>query len=154
MEHRVEVFRDTVLRPVLRSMNLASHSAELLLLGTIAQESNFKYVEQLGGGPGLGLYQMEPATHADIWMNWLVHRRMWLERVQRWGNLEWPSAKDLMWNHAYATAMARIHYYRVKEPLPEATPIALGAYWKRHYNTHLGAGTISQFVANYEKFVA
>ena len=36
--------------------------AQSLLLGSVAQESAFTYTTQLGGGPALGLGQVEPAT--------------------------------------------------------------------------------------------
>jgi len=52
-----------VVRPVLRVMSAWSQPAEDLVMGTAAQESRLTYLRQLGGGPALGLWQMEPATH-------------------------------------------------------------------------------------------
>lgn len=56
----------------------------------------------------------------------------------------------MTWNLRFATAMARIHYWRVPEPLPDADDIdGLARYWKQHYNAPLGHGTAEQFAENY-----
>ena len=47
---------------VLRKVNLYSDAAVDLLMLTAAQESACgKYIRQLGNGPALGIFQMEPA---------------------------------------------------------------------------------------------
>ena len=54
---------------------------------------------------------------------------------------------DLETNDLYACAMCRIHYQRVREPLPDADDLeGQAAYWKAHYNTPLGAGTVEHFI--------
>ena len=54
---------------------------------------------------------------------------------------------------AYAAAMCRIHYYRDKEPLPNAGDISRQAeYWKRVYNTPAGAGTEAEYLANWHRY--
>ena len=63
-------------------------------------------------------------------------------------------AGQMVWNLAYATAIARVVYLRVPAPLPPATDlVALAAYWKRWYNTRAGSGTSAEFIANYRRFV-
>ena len=49
--------------------------AENLIMGTAAQESGFTYIKQLGGGPALGMFQVEPATAEDILFRYLKIRR-------------------------------------------------------------------------------
>ena len=50
--------------------------------------------------------------------------------------------------------MARIHYLRVPEALPAADDVVgLAAYWKRYYNTELGAGTVEKFVESYQRIL-
>ena len=153
----VRMFLDQVVIPANHTLLLESHVSNMLILGTAAQESNFRFLEQISGGPGVGLFQMEPLTHYDIWRNWLASRRSWRDRAYYWCATEAPEipdASEMAWNLRYAVTMARLQYYRVKEPLPlTASPLALGAYWKRHYNTEKGAGTVSQFVRNYREFV-
>ena len=44
----------------------------------------------------------------------------------------------------YATAVARLIYWRVPRPLPAASDLdGLAAYWKTHYNTAAGEDLIS-----------
>jgi len=52
---------------------------------------------------------------------------------------------QLVHNLAYATAIARVIYWRRPEALPEAAA-GLAKYWKDHYNTHLGAGKEKDFI--------
>ena len=144
-------FRDHVIAPTLHRLRLWSAEAEELLLGTALAESGLRRLRQLGGGPALGVYQMEPATHADIW-RWLRRRRPLLAddiaaltaETNLSGSLE--RAPHLVTNLAYATAMTRAHYLRVRMPIPRG-PDAQARYWKRSYNTPLGAGTVDHYLA-------
>lgn len=141
--------REWVVRPVLRRLGLYSEAAEELLMLTAATESLCgKYLHQVGG-PALGIYQMEPATCRDIYDNYLKYREGLAAEVEKYGS----SSADLAGNLYYATAMARIHYLRVPEALPSAMDVnGLARYWKDHFNTHLGSGTIIKAVANYQKY--
>ncbi len=149
MSLHVGQFRANVVRPTLQGLNQWSEAAELLLLGTAVQESGLRFLAQLGGGPALGLYQMEPATHSDIHSNFLAYRQGLSGLVAALLVPSMPRIEQLVWNLRYATAMARIHYLRDRAPLPAPNDIdGLGALWKRHYNTPAGAGTAEQFVLN------
>jgi hypothetical protein len=135
-------FRDLTQR-VLKGINLFSHEAEELLVFTVAAESlGGMFLRQKGGGPALGVMQMEPATHDDIWVNYLAYREELGEKVLAVSGMgNGPDVNCLEYNLAYSIAMARIHYRRVPAPLPgvlECKKIA--AYWKRYYNTYEGAG--------------
>lgn len=37
-----------------------------LVLGIGNKETQYRYLHQIGGGPALGPWQMEPATHNDL----------------------------------------------------------------------------------------
>lgn len=146
-----------IIRPTLQYLNLWSEAAENLLLGTAAQESALgTYIHQLGKGPALGIYQMEPNTHKDIHSNFLKYRDELRNKIANLAGYS-PSGNaedDLVGNLYYATAMCRVHYLRVPKPLPAANNIeGLAAYWKKYYNTPLGAGTEQQFIDNYKKYV-
>lgn len=146
--------KEYIIIPTLDYMGLNSASAVNLLLGTAAQESHLgKYLHQING-PALGIYQMEPDTHKDIHNNFLVYKSDLNKKIL---NLSFPAfsmKKNLIGNLYYATAMARIHYYRVPEKLPKADDIeGLANYWKRYYNTTIGKGTIKEFIKNFEKYV-
>lgn len=150
------IFRNDVIKPVLARLGVSSIAAEELLLGTAVQESlNLKYRRQIGGGPARGYFQMETSTHDDIWLNYLKYRKELSA-----GIVSFLSSKDankiseLETNDKYAAAMARVHYMRVAEPLPEAGDIAGQAnYWKQYYNTPLGKGTPSEYIEKWNKYV-
>lgn len=142
-------FRDLIVIPALDALELRSEAAVELLLGTALQESNLRYLKQLGGGPALGVFQMEPATHDDIWENFLQYREPLARRVMSLTASPYEPL-ELVGNLWYAAAMTRVHYLRVPEPLPQAGDVdGMAAYWKEHYNTHLGAGTEEEYVENW-----
>ena len=159
MSLHLDQLRQYVVVPALDQLGMYSLAAEQLVLGTIAQESNGSYLKQLGNGPALGLAQMEPATHKDHWLNFIKYRRairhallmMTSDSVdESYEQYGWPDHVALVWNLRYAISMCRVHYYRRPEALPKANDIkALAAYWKDHYNTHEGAGTVEEFINNF-----
>lgn len=141
-------FAELVIDPVLDRLHLNSPAARELLLGTAIQESGLRYLAQLGNGPALGLFQMEPATHDDIWDNFLAYRPELAQRLQ--GTALKKSPMTMVGNLWYAAGMCRIHYYRVSAPLPEAGDLeGQAAYWKKYYNTELGAGTVEHYIRNW-----
>lgn len=139
--------REYVIRPTLKFIGHYSEAAEELLMLTAAAESLMgKYLHQVGG-PALGIYQMEPATHDDIWENWLQYKAI-ADAVRQLGS----EGRHLPGNLYYATAMARCHYLRVSEALPNpVNPDAIADYWKRHYNTIKGAGDPAKAVKHYQE---
>ncbi|NDY73966.1 hypothetical protein DO021_19550 [Desulfobacter hydrogenophilus] len=145
-------FKDLISQ-TLKSMELYSESAVNLLLGTAAQESGFgTYIRQIRG-PARGVFQCEPATELDIWDNYLRYKLELADRILRVTGVKHPSATHLETHLDYQIALCRVHYLRVKASLPAADDIpGLAAYWKRHYNTALGAGTVDQFIDNYRKY--
>lgn len=151
----VDQARHDIVRPALLLVGAWSQAAENLVLGTGLVESRLTYVRQIRG-PALGLFQMEPATHDDIWKNWLVaparaSTAAALDKhIGRGGD---RSAERLVWDLRYAAAMCRLHYRRVAAPLPDHADLdGLGLYWKRHYNTSLGAGDPQSFVALFRTY--
>ncbi|WP_441001312.1 hypothetical protein [Fodinibius sp. SL11] len=150
--------REYVIRPVLHDIGKYSRNAEELLLLTAAQESGLgKYLHQLGDGPAIGIYQMEPATHDDIWSNFLKYKPTLGDTILRW---EMPrafadnNAKEMAGNLYYATAMARCFYLRFYESLPEFADVeGMAKYYKKYYNTHKGKATVKEAIENYNKYV-
>lgn len=124
---------------------LDSTAAVNLLLGTAAAESDFgTYLRQRGGGPAKGVFQIEPNT-----FNWLrgVYRDKYPELAGR-------EASELVSDLRLSIIMARLRYRVVKEPLPPADDIhALALYWKEHFNTYHGAGTVEDFEKKYAEYV-
>jgi hypothetical protein len=140
--------REYLVRPVLNRLGLYSEAAEELLMLTAAAESLCgEYLHQVGG-PALGIFQMEPRTHDDIWDNYLRFKPDLAVQMKHYGRL----SQQLAGNLYYACAMARIHYRRVPERLPSAMDIdGLARYWKDHYNTHLGAGDPQEAINKYRQ---
>jgi len=148
--------RSLVIAPALAALGLASPAAEELLLGTALQETGGgHWLHQLGAGPAIGLYQMEPATHDDIWKSFLASHAELAAKVTSLTVPGLSKLAQLAGNLYYATAMTRIFYDRVPEPLPAAGDIAAqAAYYKAHYNTPLGAATTAQYLENWHKAFA
>ena len=130
----------------------ASAAAKKLMLGTALVESNLVFLHQIGGGPARGLWQMEPATHGNhvAWLakaeNWGLQQRIGLLLNSSY-YLFIPTFSQLAGNLYYACAMARVHYWRVPSQLPDADDLyGLATYWKQHYNTVEGKGTVTRFM--------
>jgi len=143
-------FGQLVIRPALEAIGLYSPEAEQLLLGTALQESRLTYLKQLGTGPALGLFQMEPATHKDIWTNYLRYEPKLSQKVAQLAHF--VAAESMATDLLYAAAMCRIHYRRVSAPLPAFGDVyGQACYWKEYYNTYQGAGTAREYMEAWER---
>lgn len=123
-----------------------------LLIGTVAQESTVGGITRLKQikGPALGIYQIEPATHKDLWDNYLLTRPDKADYVRRCGSGNWRM--DLTANLKYQTVVARLKYWRARFNWPDPTDIrALGAIWDKIYNANPDHGTVEQFVAAFPR---
>lgn len=132
-----------------------SMQAEEQLLGTSAQESHLgTYRRQLGNGPALGIYQIEPMTEQSLWKDYIYYRGDLAVAITRICGVSHPDSYQLEMNLAYQHIMCRLRYYAwVKAPIPN-TLNAQAVYWKAHYNTELGAGRPEEYVSNYRRFVS
>jgi len=134
-------------------------AVELLML-TAAQESKMgTYLKQIKG-PAMGIFQMEPATEQDIWNNFLRHNSALEKKMQRFRSYTFSTSTNgdqllqpMHYNLAYQIAMARVHYWRKVEQLPSLKNVlAMATYWKNHYNTSLGKGTVEEAIKNYNNY--
>lgn len=131
-----------------------SEAAEEILLGTAVQESRLKYLRQIGGGPARGLYQIEPNTHDDHYLNFLNARPQFERLIRNMAGRGANLHDELVTNMVYATAMARLKYYRSPGALPEPTDIeGMARYYKTYFNTAGGKGTVDEFIDHYNKHV-
>lgn len=144
-----------LIRQTLLSMGeeFTSDSAVELLMLTSAQESHCgRYITQLNG-PAQGIFQMEPATELDIYKNYLRYNEPLHSIVKDFRGQAYPAELNLIGNIPYQIAIARANYKRFPERLPPALDIeGLARYWKKYWNTPLGAGTIQEAVANYGRY--
>lgn len=153
----VEQFSKYIVRPVLQGLGLYSLAAERLLIGTALAEGGLHYIDQVerGGdkkpGPAYGVYQMERATHEDLWDNFLKFKPQIVDRINFWMCGGRADCEMMHGNLYYATAMCRVHYLRSRRPLPaEADPVAMSEYHKVVYNTYLGAANPAKNVIHFK----
>ncbi len=152
--------RGLVIRPVLQQLGEEGENvkaAENLLLGTAAQESGLGLHLKLSTSRGLGIYQITPQTHNNIWDRYLVDNPNLASKVRGLASqrefLCHPHA-ELATNLSYATAIAWMVYRRVDKPLPDAEDIlALGKFWARHFH-HRPVSQAENFCRHYEQYVS
>lgn len=156
---RPQILHDYIIFPTLARMGekYNSQAARQLLLATSGQESRCgDYFKQLGAGPALGIYQMEPPTVDDLYVNYLAPQKLEplvLQFASQAGQ-ESPELVSLLGETFYATALARMNYWRRKEAHPKFNDFnGMWAYYKKYWNSHLGAATEAEFKANWNKFV-
>lgn len=125
----------------------APRFAEDLLVATAAQETAIgRWLHQAGGGPALSVYQIEPASLHDL-MRGFVDPAPRFKQLLDTVRLGVPLDEQVLWDLRCATVIARLFYYRVKEPLPAETTLdSLWHYYKTHWNTKQGAATRDSFV--------
>lgn len=146
-------FRDFIKR-TLQAVDLYSEAATDLLMKTAAKESNFgTYLYQVGSGPAKGVFQIEPNTEKDIWLNFLRFNPVLTGKIKTLTGVDGPNVSALEGDLRYQVIMARLVYYRVAKPLPMPGDIEAQAhYWKQHYNTAAGAGTVEGFIEAAKKY--
>jgi len=148
-------FRALIIEPVLSKLQIYSKEAEELLVFTCAAES-------LGGtlltqikGPALGIYQMEPNTYTDLWINYIRARNKMATLLSlHMGCNRIPDAERMIYDLHFATAMARIHYLRFSGKLPDAKDVnAIWDYYKKYYNTEKGKAQKEEAIEKYQHFI-
>lgn len=146
--------KDLIIKPALLDLLVYSDVAMELLVFTCAAESRGgTYLKQIKG-PALGIYQMEPATYNDIWVNYIYKQPgLLLQLTHLFQCNQMPSEERMLYDLRFATAMARIHYLRIPEALPAIYDIpGLWKYYKTYYNTAYGKADELQAISNYRQF--
>ncbi len=148
-------FRSLIIEPVLSKLQIYSKDAEELLVFTCAAESlGGTFLHQVSG-TALGIYQMEPNTYTDIWINYIRARnRMATLMALHMGCNRIPDSDRMIYDLHFATAMARIHYMRVSGKLPDGKDSeALWEYYKKFYNTEKGKAQKEASIKKYQEFI-
>ncbi len=148
-----EGFKNQIVIPTLQALGMYSDDAVNLLLGTCATESDFgAFRQQLGGGPALGVYEMEEVTYRDCWRYIYLHDNI-LERVRALCPEASHETFALIENDdVLATVMTRIKYWMIPDAVPSGI-VDLAEYWKQWYNTPNGQGTTADFLSKYAQYV-
>ncbi|MEO7973689.1 MAG: hypothetical protein ABIU84_08875 [Thermoanaerobaculia bacterium] len=150
-------FLEHVVRPALAALPPEYHTtaAEQLVLGTAAVESKLRWLKQVGGGPAMGLFQMEPVTFRDIRDRFLRERPKLGSAFRHSAVALRPEADELCWNLRLAALCCRLRYIMSPHQLPPAHDVpALAREWKSTYNTHLGAGQPADFEQAWAAIIA
>ena len=136
----------------LKKIDMHSKDASSLIYKTGMAESGYRALSQMGEGPAIGFFQLEPATMKDIMENYVAYRKPILESLKSLGYAEDDSEYRVKSNIALQVAFCRLKYKRDPFPLPSWWNTRDQAeYWKRVYNTELGKGTAEHFLeANQE----
>lgn len=144
-----------VITPTLKEMELYSPAAVVLLLGTATIESNCgQYIHQLRGGCALGIYQMEPRTHDDIWCNFLAYKKSRINLYAAQAAQCMIEPNQLVWDLRYATMMTRFHYLRAPAALPDANDAkCMAEYHKKYYNTMAGKTEVEKSIPIFESII-
>jgi hypothetical protein len=151
----IKQLRELIIKPSLDKLQMYSTDAEELLVFTCACESlGGTYLKQIKG-PALGIYQMEPNTYTDIWQNYIKNQGHLVNMLALNFNVtSMPLPERIIYDLQYATAMARLHYRRVKAPIPDHKNIdAVWEYYKKYYNTPLGKAEKEQSIKHYQKYL-
>jgi len=151
-------FFDDVITPTLDCMGriidkrMSSDESKCIMLGTACAESQLTFLRQFNSGPAIGFYQMEPATYADhikyCERKGEEFKSKVIYCIYQEERKDFPHGSQLIYNLRLQTVFARLHYWRVTEPIPEATPLQ-AAYWKKFYNSVHGRGTVQHYINSF-----
>lgn len=143
-----------------------------LLFGTAAQESGLRWERQRtprweGNVGGFSKWQVETGSIQDS-LAYLRRRPDVCARATEWLFAD-PKAPQtwidlipmeaILWalrmddNDKPGVLFARLHYLRVSEPVP-LTLYDQASYWKDHFNTIKGAGTVEQYLGSWNRWCA
>jgi hypothetical protein len=134
-------------------LGMYSDDALSLIMRTGFAESGFRHLEQMGDGPAVGFFQVEPATIMDTWDNYVQYRPELRNALYSLGFDESEGRHRVMSNIALQVAFCRLKYRRDKYAIPKTADLEGQAkYWKRVYNTRLGKGTVEHFIKACEEY--
>jgi hypothetical protein len=119
----------------------SDHCVELLAMIAAHESLGGKHRRQIGGGPALGLFQIEPVTHNSVW----DHSDTIKSRAARFGIKE--DVSRLETDDRYSIWVARHYLAMDVNPLPK-TPEAMAAYCKSYWN-RTGKATPEKYLNDY-----
>ena len=135
------------------SPKFASDDAVELVLTTGIVESGYRYIRQISG-PARGFWQVEPATSHDNVVSYLIYRKYLIPKCAEasYTPLDvWEDSNEDKWSKVLETNIAagiihcRLKYWRSPGPIPRSSE-GKAKYWKKNYNTDLGAGKVRHYI--------
>jgi len=164
---------ETTLKTLVTDTGLPMYSQEAvdLLMMTAAHESHLGTYLWQTNGPAQGAFMVEPETWLDT-LEYIERKRWW--HCIPWTTIDFHEYVEYVdagdneetdpLNLSDSIVIARMHYWRVSEPLPQAPRTdsgddiddyhrALADYAKKYYNTAAGKATADKYVEDYTRFV-
>jgi hypothetical protein len=131
-----------VIQPALTPHGLWCADSEELLMLTAAQESKLGFnLTQEGNGYAKSPWQIEPPT-----FKWMQERYPMLIGTRK--------VDELLYDLRLAALVARLRYRVVQEALPSRFDvIGMATYYKKYFNTYMGAATVAEAMKNYKLYV-
>jgi hypothetical protein len=126
-----------------------NNTAVDMIVETIIAETGLGQIEDKTVGAGMGLSQFDQMPFNDIKKrNLRMRPKILTELGVDIALVEWD---DLRYNDFLALLFARLLYWLKGDPIPE-TIEERAAYWKLHYNTRLGKGTVEHYLEMNRKY--
>jgi hypothetical protein len=126
MTKEMKIIKDIIKVECLGDMN---NNMSRLLVETCCVESDL-------GQTSSNIMQMEDATRQDIITHYLRPKEGWFRQHLRNCSLNKPY---------FCIHMAKIHYLRTGVDIPDSR-LERAKLWKKSYNTHLGKGTVEDYM--------
>ncbi|WP_153767897.1 hypothetical protein [Endozoicomonas sp. OPT23] len=150
--------RHYVVRPTLKHLKMWSQPAENLLMGTAAVESAMGFHLKQDDHQALGIFQISPRMHRNIWDRFLATQTDLSSLVRGLASqrefLAHPHL-ELATNLSYSAAIAWLVYYRTGKAIHKIEPNdikAFGKLWHNHFHRH-NPGTVESYVESYQLLI-
>lgn len=136
----------SVCENTLVDMQADTPQALLAISMIVAHESRGgTYWEQIGG-PALGIIQMEPWVHDDVWKHCdSIQHRANLAEIEQ-------DVNQLRESIRYNVFMARCRLIMIPEAFPN-TPGLMARYLKKYWNSDAGKATPAKYLNDYNWWV-
>ena len=125
-----------------------------MMLAIAAQETHCGlYFKQMGNGPARGIWQVEPKTSRDTYLNYIGYKNGLSELLEGMYSpiLKAPHIQSPLYN----CAIARLCLYRYPEAIPKlGDRDGMWTLYKKRYNSVLGKATKAEWNENWEQYVA
>ena len=125
------------------------NTAVHMIIETAVAETGLGRIEDKTDGAGMGITQFDKIPFNDIRNRSIKLRPIILKELGvDISKVDWD---DLRYNIFLSLLFARLLYWLKGEPIPQ-TIEERAAYWKLHYNTKLGKGTVEHYLMMNEKY--
>ncbi len=127
----------------------SNNTAVEMIIETAVAETGLGQIEDKTTGTGMGITQFDKFPFDDIKKrNMRLRPKILKELGVDIALVEWD---DLRYNDFLALLFTRLHYWLKGDPIPK-TIEERARYWKLHYNTSAGKGTVEHYLEMNRKF--